>query len=56
MFSLKFLSSLTLATHIINIGLISLAIYHGVFNEEYAHGSFLLLLVLLNNPYIKEYK
>ena len=33
---------------IINISLVAIAFYLGVFNQEYDHASFLLLLVVLN--------
>ena len=34
---------------VVNAGLILLAFYFGIFEKEYAHASFLLLLAMLND-------
>ena len=33
---------------IVNVSLVLLAFYYGIFDKEYAHASFLLLLSILN--------
>jgi len=43
----------TIVSRAVNFGLILLAFWFGIVNAEYAHGSFLLLLALVNNNLIK---
>lgn len=44
---------LSIVTQIVNVGLVLLAFYFGIFEKEYAHASFLLLLAMLNENSIK---